>query len=143
MSSSLFVLHAALFHLLAVGEFGVFSEVEGPVHKRAVEVVDVAIIAEAGGAGLFVRSGFAEGDVAGLPDLAILWRGLWNFTGVDFVGEVAIDNVIGPDGGGERAHLRVDAADAGDEEVGVGEIEARIEADSHDGGGGACCAYSG
>jgi hypothetical protein len=51
------------------------------------------------------------------------------------VGEITVDDVVGPDGGSERAHLRIDAADAGDEEVGVGEIEARVEAKSHDSGG--------
>jgi hypothetical protein len=34
-------------------------------------------------------------------------------------------------------------ADARDEEVGVGEVKARVEAESHDGGGGARGAYAG
>ncbi len=128
--------HAAFFHLRSVGKFGVFGEIEGPVDERGVEVVDVAVVAEAGGAGLFVGGGFAEGNVAGGPVF-------WNFAGVDFVGEVAVDDVVGPDGGAEGADLRVDAADSGDEEVGVGEVEARVEAEGHDGGGGAGGAYSG
>src|ERR1700692_3927517 len=93
-------------------------------------MVDVAVVAEASGAGLFVRRGLAEGDVAGLPIF-------WNFAGVDLVGEVAVDDVVGPNGRGGGAHLRVDAADARDEEVSVCEVEARVEAEGHDRGSGA------
>src|SRR5271168_2406015 len=99
-------------------------------------MVDVAVVAETGGAGLLVWGGFAEWDVAGGPVFG-------DFAGVDLVGEVAVDDVVGPDGRGEGAHLRVDAADAGYEEVGVGEVEAGVEAEGHDGGGGAGGAYSG
>ena len=123
-------MHAALFHLRSVGELGVFGEVEGPVDEGGVEVVDVPVVAEAGGAGLLIRRGFAEGDIAGLPVLR-------NFAGVDLVSEVTVDDVVRPDGRGEGAHLWIDAADARDEEVSVGEIEARVEAEGHDGCGGA------
>ncbi len=131
------VLHAAGFDLGRVGELDVFGEVEGPGDEGGVEVEDVAVVAiEAGGARLFVGSGFTERDVAGGPFLG-------NFAGVDLVGLVAVNDPVGPDGGGERAHGGVDAADAGDEEVGVGEVEAGVEAEGHDGGGGAGGADSG
>ena len=123
------ILHATLLDLRGVGEFGIFSEIKGPVDEGGIEVVDVAVVAEACGAGLFIGCGLAEGDVAGLPVLR-------NLAGVDLMGEVAVDDVVGPDGGAEGANLRVDAADAGDEEVGVSEIEARVEAEGHDGSGG-------
>ena len=101
------------------------------VYEGGVEVVDVAVVTEAGGAGLLVGGGLAEGDVAGLPDPC------GDLAGVDLVGEVAVDDPVGPDGGAEGAHGGVDAGDSGDEEVGVGEVEAGVEAESHDGGGGA------
>src|ERR1700742_5094020 len=131
-----FVLHAAFFDLRVVGECRVLGEIEGPIDERGVEVIDVAIVAEAGGAGLFIGCGLAEWDVAGLPVLR-------DFAGIDLVSEVAVDDVVGPDGGGERTHLWIDASDAGDEEVGVSEIEARVETEGHDGCGSACRAYAG
>ena len=136
MSGGAFVLHAALGDLGGVGESDVFGEVEGPVYEGGVEVVDVAVVAEAGGAGLLVGGGLAEGDVAGLPVFGDL-------AGVDLVGQVAVDDPVGPDGGAERAHGGVDAGDSGDEEVGVGEVEAGVEAEGHDGGGGASGADAG
>src|ERR1700704_5341419 len=111
------VLFAAFGDGGSVGERRLFGEREGPIDESGVEVVDVAVVAEAGGAGLFVGRRFAEGDVAGLPVFG-------NFSGVDLVGEVAVDDVVGPDGGGEGADLWVDAADTCDEEVGMGEVEA-------------------
>src|SRR3984893_1682295 len=119
MSGFFSVLFAAFGDGGSVGERRLFGEREGPIDESGVEVVDVAVVAEAGGAGLFVGRGFAEGDVAGLPVF-------WNFAGVDLMGEVAVDDVVGPDGGGEGAHLRIDASDARDKEVGVGEVEARV-----------------
>ena len=48
-----------------------------------------------------------------------------------------LDDVVGQDDGGERTAGRVDAADAGDQEVSLGEVEAWVEAKRHDGGCGA------
>ena len=93
------VLAAAFFDGGGVGEGRVFGEVEGPGDELRVEAVDDAVVAEAGGAGLLVGRGFAEGDVAGLPVVG-------DFAGVDLVGEVAVDDVVGPDGGAEGADLR-------------------------------------
>src|ERR1700678_131386 len=91
MGGGFCVLHAALLHLRSVGKRRVFSEREGPVNEGGVEVVDTAVIAEACGAGLLVRGGLAEGNVAGLPIF-------WDLAGVDLVGEVAVDDIVGPDG---------------------------------------------
>ena len=87
------VLHATGGDGGVSGSGRVFGEGEGPVDEGRVEVVDVAVVAEARGAGLLVGRGFAEGDVAGLPVG-------WDLAGVDLVGEVAVDDVVGPDGGG-------------------------------------------
>ncbi len=126
-----------------VEERGVFGEVEGPGDEGGVETVDVAVVAEAGLAGLLVGGGFSEGDVAGGPEAALGRGGVGDLAGVDLVGEVAIDDVVGPDGGAEGAHVGIDAADAGDEEVGVGEVETGVETEGHNGGGGAGGANAG
>ena len=128
--------HAALGDLGVIGERGVLGEVEGPGDEVGVELVDVAVVAEAGSAGLLIGGGFAEGDVSGLP-------GGGNFASVDLVGEVAVYDVVGPDGGAEGTNFGVDASDSCDEEVGVGEVEAGVQAEGHDGGCGACGADSG
>lgn len=49
-----FVLHAALFDLRSVREFGVFGEVERPVYQRGIEVVDIPVVPEAGSTGLLI-----------------------------------------------------------------------------------------
>lgn len=82
-----------------------------------VEAEDYAVVAvEAGGAGLLVRGGLADGDEAVGPCG-------WDLAGVKFVGEGAFDDVLGEDDGGEGALRGRDAGDAGDEEVGAGEVE--------------------
>ena len=105
----------------------VFCEAKCPVHEFGIERINFAF--EFFADGFFVRSGFAERDVAGGP----IFR---NLARVDFVGEVAVENMFGPDGGAERDVGGIAAADSGDEPIGFRKIEARIETDGHDGGGG-------
>ena len=88
------------------------------------------------GARLLVGGGLAERYVAGLP-------GGRDLAGVDLVSEVAVDDPVGPDGGAEGAHGGIDSGNSSDEEVGVGEIEAGVQSEGHDGGGGAGVADSG
>jgi len=57
------------------------------------------------------------------------------FAGVDLAGYV-VDDVVGPGGGADGGDLGVDTGDAIDEDVGVGEVEARVEAEGHEGGCG-------
>jgi len=51
---------------------------------------------------------------------------------VELVGEAALDGEAGERSGAERSPVRVDAANSGDEEVGVGEVELRVERHGHD-----------
>ncbi len=137
------VLHATGFNSVGIGELDIFGEVEGPAHESGVEVIDVAVVSvETSLTGLFVRGGLAERDVAGGPEFLVFGGGLRDLAWIDLVGLVGVDDPVGPDRGGEGTHGGVDAGDPGDEEVGVGEVEAGVEAKGHDRGGGAGSGYS-
>ena len=53
------------------------------------------------------------------------------------MGEGAVDDVLGQDHRGKRAAGGIDAADAGDQQVSLGQIEAWVKPERHDGGCGA------
>ena len=68
---------------------------------------------------------------------------LGNFARVDFVGQIAIEHMIGPNRRAERNVRRIAAADARDDPVSFREIEARIEAQRHHRSGRARGAHAG
>ena len=77
---------------------------------------------------LFVRLRLVQWDIAGGP----LRR---NLPAVDLVGQIAIHYPLCPDGGAQRSIFGVGSGNAGDQPIGLAEIETRIKAEGHDGGG--------
>ena len=120
-------MRAEIAHGVGIGERSVFRKLERPGDELRIQRVHFSVSAAAGG--LFVRRRAVQGNVAGGPVLG-------DFARVNFVGEVAIEHAIGPDGRAERNVRGIAAADARDNPVRLREIEARIEAERHHGG---CC----
>ncbi len=117
MGSFVGILHATSGNGGGIGESRVLRESKSPVNESGVEVVDVPVVAEAGGAGLFVGGGFAEGNVAGLPV-----RG--NLSGRRSRGRGRRRRCSQTRRRRRGSHVRVDPPDASDEKVGVGEVKA-------------------
>src|SRR5262249_3938697 len=61
---------------------------------------------------------------------------LRNLTRVDFIAEVTVNNPTCPGGRPERDFVGTTACNSSNQPVGLAEIESRIEAKCHDGGGG-------
>src|SRR6202035_5455901 len=70
MSSGGPILHPARSNLRSVRQRRVLGQVEGPGDQRGIELVNIAVVAKAGGTRLLVRDGFAERYITGGPDLA-------------------------------------------------------------------------
>ena len=100
---------------------------EGPIRESAVEREQLAV-GFGRDHGLLVGSGFSQRNVAGRPAGR-------DFACVNFEREIAVDDMVRPDGRAKRDILRVASADTSDHPVSFGEIEARIETDGHHGGG--------
>src|SRR5215470_4509509 len=65
-----------------------------------------------------------------------------NLARVDFVSQIAIDHMVGPDGRAKRDVRRIATADAGHNPIGSREVESRIETERHDRRGCLCSAYA-
>ena len=72
----------------------------------------------------FVRRRLAQRDVSGLPVRR-------NLTRIDLVPEIAVDDPFGPGSRANRGIFRIDSRNAGNDPVGVAQVEARIEPQRH------------
>jgi hypothetical protein len=116
------------FDFVVVAEVEVFGLGVGPLDESWVERVEVGAVPGGGVGGGRVGLFGAGGEPAVGPVFG-------HFAGIDFADDVS-DDGGGPGGGADAGDVGVDAGDAVDEDVGVGEVEAGIEAEGHHGGGG-------
>jgi len=74
---------------IGIGKRNVFREVRSPSDEFGIESVEFAfeLVAD----WLFVGSCFAQRHIAGGPVF-------WNLAGVDFIGEITVEYMVGPDG---------------------------------------------
>ena len=77
---------------------------------------------------LLVRLRLVQRNISGGP----LRR---NLPAVNLVGQIAIHHPLRPYGGPQRNIFRVTPGNAGDQPIGLAEVETRIKAEGHDGGG--------
>ena len=119
--------------MLRVREGRGAGQVVSPLGEALVECVHLA--GKRGG-GIFERLGLAQRQIASGP----VGR---NLARIDLVAQIAVDHPSHPDRRSERDFVRAAAGNAGDDPVGMGEIEARVEAERHDGRGGVRGALSG
>ncbi len=59
-----------------------------------------------------------------------------NLAGIDLIGQIAIHHPFCPDGRAQRGILRIGAGNAGNQPIGLAEIESGIKTQRHDGRGG-------
>jgi len=115
-------------HFRVVAEVEVFGLVVGPVNELRVEGVEVGAVPGGSVGGGRVGCGCSGGEEAVGPVFG-------GFAGIDLADDVS-DDVGRPGGGADGGDVGVYSGDAVDEDVGVGEIEAGIEAEGHHAGGG-------
>ncbi len=116
-----------------VFQFRVARQREGALQQGLVELEHFGAVLELG---LGVRIGRADAHVAAHP-------GGRRLGGVELLLQAEVDQVARPGRGAERADVRIDASNAGHDEVRVREVELRAQGQRHRRGRGVGVAHAG
>ncbi len=117
---------------VAVLEAGRSRQRQRALQQGLVELEDLGAVLQLGLGG---RIRGADAHVAGVP-------GGRRLAGVEFLLQPEVDQIACPGCGAQRAHVRVDAGDTGDDDIGARQVELRAQHQCHRGGRGVGVAHA-